>query len=117
MVSATRTSVRISSFVVLIFAACLTGCPHPKVTRYSPQVLPPTQSIEVFHSIPSRSYSEIGEVRMEGTEEPTEEILAKAKELGADAVYFMKPEDTGRVSGFRIIYRHRAIAIKWKGEK
>jgi hypothetical protein len=99
-------------------AASLTACAQNSVKRYSKDVLPPSQSVEVFHSVPTRPYTEIGEVSQEGIDEPTGDMIAKAKELGADAVYFLKPEETGRramyASAGRSIYRHRAIAVKWK---
>lgn len=104
--------------VSVISAVILSGCSHLKVKPYEGAKFAPTQAIEVFHAQPSRPYVEIAEISDEGVGEPAGEIIAQGKTLGADGVYFLPPEDTGRLAIYshlgRSIYRYRAIAFKWK---
>ena len=111
MVSGNRRGIRIIGFVVV--SACISGCSYLKVTRYSKETFPPTQSVEVFHKFPDRPYNEIGRLSIRNAPFRDEEgtLIKEAEKLGADGVVFLT-ENAGVPVTDQV-----AVAIKWKGEK
>lgn len=111
MVSGKREGIRI--MVIAVLAACVAGCSFLKVTRYSQEKLPPTQSVEVFHKFPERAHVEIAKLSVRNNALRDEEgiLIKEAEKLGADGIVFAT-DSAGAPLTDQV-----GIAIKWKGDK
>lgn len=88
--------------VLTLSLVLLTGCAAPREVIYDESAIrKPTTAVEVFRDgvKPEKPYKEIGEIAFEdfGGEEPKvmQEIVTRAKELGANAIIMQPRTATG----------------------
>ena len=115
---------RLSAVALLTLFGC-GACAHsPRVAEwYNQQKLEPTQNVEVFRTQrPTRAYIELAELQVDDrNRKPTEALVQKAREIGADAIIMTGQGGNRQVfvpMGGMMIGRRltstSAIAIKYK---
>ena len=111
--------------IILMFllALAIFSCtPSVDFMRYSEEIYPPTNKIEVIRNKPvERDFVEIGELSVEKQENAILLLKEKAKEIGADAIIILgEKSDGGFLLPTPYIYLYSdetyiaAIAIKYK---
>lgn len=110
-------------FIALLFYSC---SPIVNFMKYSEDIYPPTNSIEVLRNKPiEKEYVELGELSLKIKKSNQEEAVLllkeKAKEIGADAIIILGEESEGSVimpigNLYASVDRKsiKAVAIKYK---
>jgi len=108
----------------LLTSAFLVGCGTPQAVMFDETKRPPTASVDVFRegNKPTKAYKEIGEVSHEdyGGEDANamKKLMAKAKQIGANAIIMLPRQDTGYAwvpfgrSGNKYIWK--AVAVVYE---
>ena len=90
-----------ATIAVLLLAAFLVGCAAPHTVRFDDTKRKTTSAVEVFRegNKPNRAYKEIAEISYNtwrGEDARVlEELLTKAKQLGANAIITSPSQSTG----------------------
>jgi hypothetical protein len=108
----------------LLMSAFWVSCATPQAVMFDETKRQPTSSVEVFRegNKPTRAYKEIGEVSHEdyGGEDANamKKLIAKAKQIGANAILILPRQDTGYAfvpfgrSGNKYIWK--AVAVVYQ---